>query len=98
MECDPNGIPVEETDRAALRGQALRILGGKVSYVRGVNARHGKWLGKLLALAKDLASDEMFRNNVQNTGYSDEWKNNVLKYKDDTQDMDEFLSLFDYMR
>ena len=97
-EVGSDGAPVDAAVNEMLRGQALRILGGKVAYVRSVNDRHGKWLGKLLALAKDLATDVTFRANVQSIGYHKKWKDSVLKYKDDSQDTEAFLALFDYAR
>lgn len=79
-----NGI-TDET----LRYQALAILKGKAAYVSSVNKKHGQWLGKLLAVAGELAENEAWRSSVAQ--YNERWKNILLTYKDAGRDKKEFM-------
>ena len=74
-----------------LRSQALSILTGKVAYVTSVNKRHGLWLKKLLTLAKHIAQDNALP--VKLMRFDKEWKDKLLRYKDDSQNLQDFMSM-----
>lgn len=88
-----DGLILFENDEAwpEIREHALSILSGKVAYVSSVNKRHGLWLKKLLALAKKLERNPELR--IRFSAYNQERKNRILKYKDDSQELTDFIDM-----
>lgn len=74
-----------------LRASTLSILSGKVAYVSSVNKRHGLWLKKLLTLAKKLHGSSQLRERF--AAFSEDRKNKLLRYKDDTQSLNDFIAM-----
>ncbi len=85
-------MPVYDSyDEAVLLDRLMHILGGKVAYVSSVNDRHGRWLKKLMSLARLLSKMPAEREKLA-SAYSPAWKEALLRYKDDTQDIVGFIS------